>query len=91
MFEDKLRDTLDMSFRVGNNNKLELCEKDSPREKPSAKVIRQRQTKRIIDGFNVELQSLQIRKRDQINKRVRETYDVDFGENYKNAICQTEI
>ena len=26
MFEDKLRDTLDMNFKIGKNNKLELFE-----------------------------------------------------------------
>ena len=41
MFEDKLRDTLDMNFKIGKNNKLELFE-DGHIKKPSPKVIRQR-------------------------------------------------
>ena len=65
MFEDKLRDTLDVN--MGGTNKKGLEQQ------------RQKQTKRILDGFNIEMQSLFMEREHQMHQKIKTSFDVTYG------------
>ena len=79
MFEDKLRDTLDMRLNFTDEGGMVKAEAGDG-EKATNEELRQKQTKRILEGFNVELQSLLLEQQDQLNARQSTVWDLTYGE-----------
>lgn len=79
MFEDKLRDTLDVNFRIGKDHNIELTKEKRMGKKPGKEEIRQRQIKRVLEGFNVELKGYLIQQQQKVSKTYNSVFDLNYG------------
>lgn len=79
MFEDKLRDTLDFGLKKADN------------DPEAVEIARQRQTKRVLEGFNVELNSLLIQQITKLATKEVLAFDSGFGLFQNEKKCQTEV
>ena len=79
MFEDKLRDTLDFGLKKADN------------DPEAVEIARQRQTKRVLEGFNVELNSLLIQQITKLATKEVLAFDSGFGSFQNEKKCQTEV
>ena len=82
MFEDKLRDTLNMRIDAINGKPVagEQTEEDE-QAKRDAQSLRQKQTKMVLLGFSVELKSVEIEYEDQLDKKEAKAFDSFYQEN----------
>ena len=82
MFEDKLRDTLNMRIDAINGKPVagEQTEEDE-QAKRDAQSLRKKQTKMVLLGFSVELKSVEIEYEDQLDKKEAKAFDSFYQEN----------
>jgi hypothetical protein len=81
MFEDKLKDTLDMKITKDGDSELVPANQDRVAEEESnkAEVLRQKQTKRVLAGFLVELDSLLIEQKYKLNNQRKTMTELNFN------------
>lgn len=84
MFEDKLKDALNLSIHGKNAP-------PKGEEEQGQAIQRQKQTKRILEGFGVELESLIVLHEDSLQERIESVFDSNYGTVQVNQECQTEI
>ena len=71
MFEDKMKEALDMGLYGKKTDKKSI--------EAQGKAQRQKQTKRILEGFHVELESKLIQHSDQLQAKYESVYDRNYG------------
>ena len=64
LYEDKLRDVLET--RIEKDNRTE---EDKSQDALDEKALRQKQTKLVLHGFSVELQSTEIENKERLNNK----------------------
>ena len=83
MFEDKLKDTLDMK-----SSSMGFSSSNMDR---SRQALRQKQTKRVVAGFQIEMDSAMQINQEAVNKLTDKGLDVNHGMRAIDQSCQTEV
>jgi len=97
MYEDKLRDIIEL--RPGATASLTIPtaadkKKQAKQVSPvkcTQETLRARQTRRIIEGFRVELNSLLLKEQSAIERTMETSFEVNYGKSQVHQSVQTEV